>query len=750
MNYLMRHLIRAAAVSATVCLTLATIDHFSGIPSRAETSRINLRAERDRNTLDAVSAKFNGKLVFSSDRHNGRGLSIWTMNADGSNPTRLTDEKSRTDRLPSFVPVYDLGPVWSPDGARIAFTSNRDYLFGVYIMSADGSNVRLVTDKVQNSASIAWAPDGNRIALSGGVRTVPAIEGGPKPSVNIYTVNTDGSQLTKLTSEGINDSPTWSPDGKQIAFNSNRDPDGSSKIWVMNADGGNQHRLTDIHGTSNPIFYDDGGPVWSPDGTKILFGGYRDFNGTRNCAVVNCAELFVMNADGSNDVPLTNDPTRDGGFAARWSPDGTRIVASRSLGTIADRGNGISMPTAIFVMNADGTNPVKVSNRSERFYIDAPVDWQPLSAPPVSLPSLLGIGAALYSAYEDSGSITVTVKRTGNLNDAASCSYATQDGTAMVKSDYGPVFGRLQFAPGEASKNISIPLTDSASVRGNRSFKLTLSDNEGNATFIGGIRETTVTVLDRDSSPRPKSPIDDTAYFVRQHYVDFLNREPDPEGLAFWIDQIESCGSDLQCREVKRINVSAAFYLSIEFQETGFFAFRFNLLNPYNVNDTGFLTIVREMQEIGDGVVVGRDGWRQQLDANKLAFVQRYYEDNRLALSFGRTDAEYVDLLFQYVNFYSGVTLPPVKRDALVTGLENGVETRPQVFIEVADDEQFKAALFNQVFVLMEYYGYLRRDPDAPGYSFWLEKLNKFQGNYIDAEMVKAFLSSIEYRGRFG
>ncbi|HJZ80507.1 MAG TPA: Calx-beta domain-containing protein, partial [Pyrinomonadaceae bacterium] len=640
-------------------------------------------------------------------------------------------------------------PVWAPDGTRIAFTSNRDYVFAVYIMNADGSNAHLLTDKVQDPASLAWSPDSSKIALSGGIRGVPA-GAGAQPSVHIYTVNIDGSQLTKLTSDGINDSPTWSPDGRQIAFNSNRDADGRSKIWVMSPDGSNQKKLTDIHGTSNPLFYGDSSPVWSPDGSKILFNGYRDFNGTRNCFVVNCAELFVMNADGSNDVPLSNDPNRDGGFAARWSPDGTRIVASRSLGTVADHVNGVNMPTAIVVMNVDGSNSVNPSNRSERFYIDAPVDWQPLSTPAVSSSSVLGFSAASYSAYEDSGSITVTVKRTGNLNDMASCSYATQDGTAMVRTDYGPVFGRLQFGPGIAAKDIPIPLTDSASVRGSRTFKLTLSDNEGNATFLGGVRETTVTVLDRDISPRPKSPIDDTAYFVRQHYVDFLNREPDPEGLSFWISEIESCGSDIRCRELKQINVSAAFYLSIEFQETGFFAYRFNLLNPYNVNDTGFLTIVREMQEIGQGVIVGQTGWQAQLNANKLAFVQQYYDDDRLALSFGRTDAEYVDLLLQYVNLYSGVTLSPAKRDALVAGLATGNETRPQVFIDVTDDKQFKAALFNQVFVLMEYYGYLRRDPDQLGYNFWLEKLNKFHGNYIDAEMVKAFLTSIEYRARFG
>lgn len=259
-----------------------------------------------------------------------------------------------------------------------------------------------------------------------------------------------------------------------------------------------------------------------------------------------------------------------------------------------------------------------------------------------------------------------------------------------------------------------------------------------------------MTVLDRDSSPRTRNPIDDTAYFVRQHYVDFLNREPDADGWAFWTNEIDSCGSDLQCREVKRINVSAAFYLSIEFQETGFFVYRFNLLNPFDSGDTRFIATIRGMQEIGRDVIVGQTGWQDQLNSNKLALVQRYYDDDRLVLSFGRTNSEWIDLLFQYVNMYTGINLSLAKRDALISGLDDGTETRPTAFIKVLDDPDFNAALFSQVFVLMQYYGYLRREPDQDGFSFWLNKLNQFNGNFIQAEMVKAFITSAEYRQRFG
>jgi Tol biopolymer transport system component len=698
-------------------------------------------------STETSAGRFNGKIVFASDRHNS-SLSLWSINPDGSSPTRLSDGRSRSPQLPSFAHVYDISPVWSPDGSKIAFSSNRSSRFGIYTMNADGSNVRLVTDAVTDPGGPAWSPDGSRIAFTAG----SAFTTDAQSVVDIYVINVDGSGLAKLTQASAqNFGPTWSPDSKQIAFASNREADNQWRIWVMNADGTNQRRLTDIHNTSNPAFYKDTMPAWSPDGTRIVFNGYRDFNGTRNCAVVNCSELFVMNADGSNDRPITNDPDRGGLFQyPKWSPDGTMIVTMLPLGTRADFAANRNQGTAIILMSADGTNPVNISNRTDHAFFDVSPDWQPLAAPATSTSSTLGFSAATYSAYEDSGSIKLTVNRTGNLNDVASCSYRTQDGTATVRNDYGPAVGTLRFAAGESSKIISIPLTDSGTVRSSRSFAVTLSDNEGNATFIGGIRETTVTVLDRDTAPRPKSPIDDTRYFVRQHYVDFLNREPDADGLAFWTNEIESCGADAQCREVKRINVSAAFYLSIEFQETGFFFYRFSLLNPYATDDTPFLATMHAVQEIGQGVLVGQPGWEDRLKSNKLAFVQRYYDDDRLVLSFGRTNTEWIDLLFQYVNMYTGIDLSTAEHDALIAGLDNGTETRPTAFVKVLDDPDFKNALFNQVFVLMQYYGYLRRDPDQEGYNFWLDKLNQFNGNFINAEMVKAFITSTEYRGRFG
>ena len=240
------------------------------------------------------------------------------------------------------------------------------------------------------------------------------------------------------------------------------------------------------------------------------------------------------------------------------------------------------------------------------------------------------------------------------------------------------------------------------------------------------------------------NPLDTPEFFVRQHYVDFLNREPDESGFNFWSDQIIGCGSDENCIERRRVNVSAAYFLSIEFQETGGLVdslYRVSFARGPLYNE-----FVPDTQILGNNVIVGVTGWEQQLTTNKQTFIDAWVQRPAFVNMYGNlTDDAYVDTLISH----TGVTFSQSERDALVNGLISHTSTRAAVLRQVAEDRRFVSAKFNQAFVLMEYFGYLRRDPDESGYQFWLNKLNQFGGNFEQADMVKAFTVSGEYRGRF-
>ncbi|PYS57046.1 MAG: hypothetical protein DMF76_23320, partial [Acidobacteria bacterium] len=261
------------------------------------------------------------------------------------------------------------------------------------------------------------------------------------------------------------------------------------------------------------------------------------------------------------------------------------------------------------------------------------------------------------------------------------------------------------------------------------------------------------------------NPIDDAQTFVRWQYRDFLNREPDADGLAFWINEITSCGSNAQCIEGKRINVSAAFFLSIEFQQSGYLVYRFYKSSFGNLPNSPVPIKLNEFRPdalgIGRGVIVGQAGWETVLENNKQAFTSEFVQRTHFASTYpnAMTPAAFVDTLFAN----AGVTPGDAERTAAINEFGSAAtisdtSAQARALRRVAENSTLGQQEFNRAFVLMQYFGYLRRNPnDAPeptldfqGYNFWLEKLNTFNGNFVQAEMVKAFLISSEYRQRFG
>ncbi len=259
--------------------------------------------------------------------------------------------------------------------------------------------------------------------------------------------------------------------------------------------------------------------------------------------------------------------------------------------------------------------------------------------------------------------------------------------------------------------------------------------------------------------------INDADFYVSQQYVDFLSRFPDQSGFNFWQNEITSCAGNTGWIQVKRINVSAAFFLSIEFQETGYLVYkihkaafgdRFGNADPAKKVSVRRADFMPDTKSIGNGIVVGNQGWEAALNANKdafaLAFVQR--AAFQTAFPAGLTAQQFVDQL----DNNAGQVLNSSEKSNLVSvlgGTPNDSTKRAQVLRAVAENSNLGQRDFNKAFVLMQYFGYLRRDPDSgpdtnfDGYDFWLNKLNQFNGNFVNAEMVKAFIQSGEYQGRF-
>jgi hypothetical protein len=361
--------------------------------------------------------------------------------------------------------------------------------------------------------------------------------------------------------------------------------------------------------------------------------------------------------------------------------------------------------------------------------------------------STISFGSARLSASEAAGSFEVTVVRGGDTSAAANVDYATLDGRASSRSDYTSAYGTLRFAPGETAKTFRVFITDDTSPEGDESFYVILQEKiPGVALAAPSVAELTIT--DNDTVPLASNPIDNREFFVRQHYLDFLNREPDTDGFHFWVEQIAAAcdgqPSQTACIE-QRVNVSGAFFLSIEFLETGYFVYRLHKASFGSLPH--FTPFLRDTQEAGRDVVVGKAGWEQQLEQNKQRLVTDWVERTDFKAKFDAlTNEQYVDAL----NANTGNSLTTGERNTLVAGLNAATLTRAAVLRQVAENQKFTDNERSPAFVLMQYFGYLRRDPDSAGYQFWLNKLNQFGGDFRRAEMVRAFILSSEYRSRFG
>ncbi|MFN2481947.1 MAG: DUF4214 domain-containing protein, partial [Pyrinomonadaceae bacterium] len=364
-----------------------------------------------------------------------------------------------------------------------------------------------------------------------------------------------------------------------------------------------------------------------------------------------------------------------------------------------------------------------------------------------TLPADVKFAGANFSASEGEGAAILTVTRAGDTSGATTVELFTIDnpaavrcddlasapGTAFARCDYATTVETLRFSAGETSKTVHVPLVDDAHVETDET--VTLKFGEVTGSSVGASNTTAVlTIRDNDSAPAGANPILSTPLFVRMQYLDFLSREP--EGGEPWSAVLNNCpAGDITC---DRIKVSSAFFQSQEFQLKGLFVFKFYKVAFGRL--PRYSEIIPDMRSVTG---VSTEEVTQKRDAFTAAWVERPEFVAKYPLMLSET--EYVDRLLQT----AGVTLAgATTRDTLVADLRSGAKSRADVVRAVVESNAVNEKESNSAFVAMQYFGYLRRDPEEGGYNDWLRTIN---ANPNDSRsMVNGFINSDEYRLRFG
>jgi hypothetical protein len=360
----------------------------------------------------------------------------------------------------------------------------------------------------------------------------------------------------------------------------------------------------------------------------------------------------------------------------------------------------------------------------------------------------------------------VQVIRTGDTSGVATVDYRTADsdaftvgcadaagaqGAAYARCDFATAVGTLTFLAGQTSKTVTVPVIDDGHMEGAETFQLWLSNPAGAA--LGTPNVATVTVQDNDSAGAPNPVTSSFPFFVRQQYLDFLSREPDDAGLNAWLGVLNGCPNPFTGPLVQsgcdRIFVSGeGFFRSVELQLKGAYVFRF-----YKV---GFNRLPEYTEMVSDMSFVA-GATQAEVFTRKAQLVTLITQRSEFQTIYGgMTNQQYVAALLGRYNLQQVTTPDPANPDGaaklvltnveLMSRLGAGTLTRAQVLRAVADSDEVSAREFDNAFVGMQYYGYLRRKPEPSGYEAWLTVLRSGDTR----TMVNGFLNSEEYKLRFG
>jgi Metallo-peptidase family M12B Reprolysin-like/Carboxypeptidase regulatory-like domain/Domain of unknown function (DUF4214) len=351
------------------------------------------------------------------------------------------------------------------------------------------------------------------------------------------------------------------------------------------------------------------------------------------------------------------------------------------------------------------------------------------------------------------------VEAVGNIFfDINHSDFTIQSPTAASAS----ISGRVTTAAGAPVAGATINLDGARAAQ-------TITDSNGNYSFahveLSGFYTVTPALANHTFSPANRSfalvgnktdavftalpnavastnAIDTNEFFVRQQYLDFLGREPDREGFEFWNGKLRQCNGAAECLRQQRIEISAAFFGSAEFQQSGGYIYR--LYEAGLGRQLSYTEFAEDHPQVigGSGLDISKAAFASAF-VNRPEFLQRYQANT--------STGSFVDAMLQSLRGAAGVDLEG-ERETLIGRYNAGNtvnESRVLVLRDLAENETFAGAVYNPSFVWMEYSGYLRRGPEPAGYAFWLNVLNNADpGNYRG--MVCSFITSTEYQRRFG
>jgi hypothetical protein len=554
-----------------------------------------------------------------------------------------------------------------------------------------GGNVTLTSSSASGNQ---WYLNGNPIGGATNQAYLATSAGNYTDIVTTSSCTSSPSRATTVTVNPTPATPTITPSGSTTLCT------GGSVTLTSNSVSGNQWYLN-----GNPI---GGATNQSYVGTAV--GNYTDTVTTNGCISAPSAATTLT----ANVAPtLAYASPQSVGFA-----DSSIVTPTSASASIVGYSVQSVVPafTTVPVVNANGA--VSLTNA------------EPGGSHTITIRAIDSCGVTVDASF------TLSVSTTGSIS-------------GQILDNGRPVEGAVVRLSGGQTRKF---ITDA---NGNYRFEnvesgasYTVTPSRANFTFapaqrsfrqVGNNTEAAFTGL---STGDAQNPLDTAEYFVRQQYVDVLGREPEEGGFNYWSDSFLECGNDQRCINARRVAVAAAFFISAEYQDSG--SYLYDVYKSALDRDPFYSEFSVDRQQVVGGPT---------LAAQKAAFAASFVTRGEFVNKHqgNATAASFVDALLTTVQQRANVDLSS-QRAALIGSYNSGVtmnESRALVLRAVADNAAFKQALFNRAFVITEYFGYLRRNPEPEGYAYWLNVLdNREAGNYRG--MVCGFITSAEYQRRFG